>query len=74
MLPRSAHTNTYMLIAEYGLLLPGLALGLRAAPTAAGGVRLPIPPILLTLAGFLALNLLTQHFITRGVISGDASA
>lgn len=74
ILPRTAHTNTYILMAEYGLLLPALALGLPAKAVVRGAVRVPVPPFLLTLGGFLVLNLLIQHFIARGVISGDASA
>ncbi len=74
LLPRTPSTKTYMLMAEYGMLLPGLALGLPAIPSVGRSRRLPVPPVLLTLAVFLVLVLLTQHFIIRDVISGDDSA
>src|SRR6266446_1178030 len=74
ILPRTPHINTYILLAEYGLLLAALSIGFRAPSAVGGGVRLPVPPILLTLALFLLLNLLVQHFVTRNVMSGDASA
>lgn len=72
-LPQTPHAGTFLLLAEYGLLLPALVLAFRTIPRTNGG-ELPVPPILLTLAVFLALNLLVRTFITQDVAAGDESA
>jgi hypothetical protein len=72
--PRTPHTDTYLLMAEYGLLLPAVVLGLRAIPRANGGSWTPVPPMLLTLALFFSLNLTVRSFITQDVAAGDDGA
>src|SRR5260370_26390904 len=71
---RAPHADTYLLIAEYGLLLPALALTLRAVPIQSGGPWVPVPPIVLTAVLFLSLNLLVRTFITQDVAAGDEGA
>jgi hypothetical protein len=72
--PRTAHRDTFLLLAEYGFLLPAFVLAFRAFPRGNGEWRLPAPPIILTLAVFLALNLIVRGFITQDVAAGDESA
>lgn len=71
---RIPHADTYLLIAEYGLLLPAIALTLRAIPTESSGPWVPVPPIVLTAVLFLSLNLLVRTFITQDVAAGDEGA
>jgi hypothetical protein len=72
--PDTAHRDTFLLLAQYGLLLPALVMAVRSLPRGSGERPMPVPPILLTLSVFLALNLAIRAFVTQDVAAGDESA